>query len=372
MIEHGGTRISTAVMTHPKRLEHARALRDSHPELGLRVVVDPDPEGPPSSVRSARLVWEAAGADATHHLVLEDDVALCADFRDQVLAAVRARPDAVVSLHAAATSRTGFAGRLALLRGSPWTVPVGPYVPTVGVVLPVRAARAFAAYIADRAVLADHHDELLKRFLDGTRLPALVTVPNLVDHRPLPTLEGNVLADGRPSFCFPGDGGPVDWTAEPTRPSIVPYLMYPPHRHAVGLLPTVARNGEPPSRAAVELLQESGVPLPALMAEFVDALDGLGAAAGPVEDIVFPLWCTAALLGTVHRVETGTEGDAADAARRPLVERSLHAWAAAVLDKRAGADRAAATARLAAFLSRGVTAGLAPSRGERRYSTAAS
>jgi hypothetical protein len=46
VFERSGIRLSTAIMTHPSRLARAEQLRCAYPELGVRVVQDPDPTGP--------------------------------------------------------------------------------------------------------------------------------------------------------------------------------------------------------------------------------------------------------------------------------------------------------------------------------------
>lgn len=363
MIEQGQVRLTVVVMTHPKRLAHAQELRDSHPELGVKVVIDPEPQGPPTSVRSARLPWECADKATTHHLVLEDDVALAENFGDQVLAALNAQPYAAVSLQAAATSRASFAGRLSVLGGSPWASPIGPYVPTVASVLPTELAAGFARFIAEQAVIADNHDELLKRYLDTVDVPRLVTVPNLVEHQPLPSIEGNVTSDGRRSFCFPYDDLKTDWTAPPVIPSWVPYLMYPPHRHAVGLMPLLDRVSKPVRRPAVELLLEWGVSLTSLTDTFVERLDLLDETRADVDEIAFPLWCTAALLGGAHRMGHPTRASSppiAETLSGPLVTLSLRSWADGLLEKRFCGEepaRLTAVSRLSSFLAKGIESG---------------
>src|SRR5213079_488995 len=111
-------RISSAVMTHPRRLPRARELAAT---LGLdAVVVDPDPDGPPSALRTALAAWGAAAPGATHHLVLQDDVSAPASLRDLVRRSVRRHPADALAFYAAWNTRNGSAVRLAALVGAGW------------------------------------------------------------------------------------------------------------------------------------------------------------------------------------------------------------------------------------------------------------
>src|SRR5258706_7233679 len=91
-------RLSAAVMTHPRRLEAARALRARHPDLNLQLVVDPRPDEPPNALRTARAAWRAVGAGATHHLVVQDDMLLVDGIGALLQQAAAELPTQVLSL----------------------------------------------------------------------------------------------------------------------------------------------------------------------------------------------------------------------------------------------------------------------------------
>ena len=93
-----GLRISCAVMTHPRRAEAARRLAGALPELAPAVVVDPYPEGPPSTLRTSLAAWAAVPGWATHHLVLQDDAEPRPGLVGALTALVGARPEEALSL----------------------------------------------------------------------------------------------------------------------------------------------------------------------------------------------------------------------------------------------------------------------------------
>ena len=81
-------RLSGAVMTHPKRRAAAERLARSAPPGALQVVMDPDPAGKPSVLRTALCAWEAIEDGATHHLVVQDDMILSDTFYARARAAI--------------------------------------------------------------------------------------------------------------------------------------------------------------------------------------------------------------------------------------------------------------------------------------------
>ncbi|MFF2523656.1 hypothetical protein [Streptomyces liangshanensis] len=194
-------RLSTVVMAHPSRAAAAQLLCDSHPALEARVVTDPEPDGPPSALRTARLAWRSVAPGATHHLVLQDDAILAPDFADRVTALVSARPEAAVSLFTEWGSRTANAVRIAALLGHAWAPVVDDYLPSVALVLPAGLARGFEEYALTKAAGEDTDDVALLGYLAGTE--TLVPVANPVDHANPASLVGNDVMGPRSSACFP-------------------------------------------------------------------------------------------------------------------------------------------------------------------------
>ncbi|MGC0315946.1 nucleoside-diphosphate-sugar epimerase [Kitasatospora acidiphila] len=198
-------RLSGSVMTHPKRREAAERLAANAPEGALSVVMDPDPTGTPSVLRTALAAWRSIAPDATHHLLLQDDMILSDSFFERVHRAVEEMPDAALSLFCLWDSRNGAAVRLGALAGARWVEAVNEYTPTVAIVLPRRAAVGFAEYGARR--LGSWPDDILMRgYLRAEGIRSFVAVPNLTEHDDKPSLSGNAFRGPRRSVCFlPGD-----------------------------------------------------------------------------------------------------------------------------------------------------------------------
>ncbi len=216
--------ISVAIMCHPSRAEQARLLVTRHPELRARVIEDPDPTGPPSAIRTAALAWGAADPAASHHLVLQDDAALTGDFVRQAITAISARPDALVSFFAHWISRSSYAVRLAALRGTYWAAVVSDKVPTVAAALPTERAIGFARYLESACGPGDHDDVVIHKYLTSLDVPLLITVPNLADHLPVPSVAGHDFLGERSSVCFPPETDPDFFAASPLLPTFTPHL----------------------------------------------------------------------------------------------------------------------------------------------------
>lgn len=203
----GDIRLSTVIMTHPARADRARALADELAKLSPVLVVDTGEPGR-GNLGNAVRAWAAAGDDATHHLVLQDDVIPCAGFAEQLRRAVRARPDDAVSLFCEWGSRTAGLVRVAAWQGWSWARAVDVYTPSQGLVLPRQAALDFAARVTDPAG-AD--DLALSAHLRATGRRTVVTVPHLVEHDDHLSLTGNGFQGLRHAACPAVDDAPVDF-----------------------------------------------------------------------------------------------------------------------------------------------------------------
>ncbi|MFJ4677346.1 hypothetical protein [Kitasatospora sp. NPDC088783] len=202
--------ISVAVMTHPERLGHARALAAALPRWPAAVAVDPHPDGPPTTLRAARAAWAAMPADATHHLVLQDDVALCRDFAARLDAAVAAHPDRPLALYANWNAWNGAATRAAALAGAGWAPAVpGEWTPSLALLLPRADVLALLAAVpADSAETAPD-DVVLQRELASRGRRVLISVPHLVEHLGDRSLVGNDTHGPRHSACFADHAEPA-------------------------------------------------------------------------------------------------------------------------------------------------------------------
>lgn len=196
-------RLSIAVMTHPRRARAAEQLADRFREQAAQVVLDPEPDGPPSALRAARRAWAAADPKATHHLVLQDDALPVAGFLERLASLVAAEPEAALSLHTEWGSMTSHAIRLAAMLGHTLAPVVDDYIPCVGLALPVEAALGFEEYARTKVGEDAPDDVAMLDYLAHRSTQALIPVANLVDHDEALSLVGNNKFGPRPATCLP-------------------------------------------------------------------------------------------------------------------------------------------------------------------------
>ncbi|WP_158841328.1 glycosyltransferase family 4 protein [Saccharothrix deserti] len=193
-------------MTHPRRRRLAELLVEAHPDLHIEIVSDPEPDGPPGSFRTARRAWSAIPPDATHHLVLQDDVELCANFASAVRTVIAARSGDAISLFTEWGSRTSHGLRIAALTGRAWAPVTDTYAPSQGLVLPADAARGAEHHLTRAEAEALPDDQALLGYLDDIDLRCYAVLPNLVEHHDTASLVGNTAMGPRPSVCYFPDG----------------------------------------------------------------------------------------------------------------------------------------------------------------------
>ncbi|MFD6548517.1 hypothetical protein [Streptomyces sp. NPDC058398] len=249
-------------MSHPRRARAARELRKLHPELDLRIVTDPRPDEPPSTLRTAQPAWQAVCPDATHHLVLQDDAVLCQDFADRVRELVLAHPDRALCLFTEWGSLSADAVRLAALGGSALAPVVDEYLPCVALVLPAEHARGFAEFAATKATDEDPDDVVLLAYAQSAGLDALVPVAGPTEHSNPVSLAGNDGLGPRSAVCFADDLPVPAHATGPVMelPEAIPHFCWREQRAVV-----LVRDGdhpagwrEPPARQLLE--EEWGVP----------------------------------------------------------------------------------------------------------------
>ncbi|MFJ4683991.1 hypothetical protein [Streptomyces sp. NPDC088789] len=215
-------RLSGVVMTHPKRRQAAEELALKAPPGALRVVMDPDPTGTPSVLRTALAAWDSIEDGATHHLVVQDDMSLSESFFERVRLAVDAMPDAALALFALWDSRNGAAIRLGAMAGARWVGAVNEYFPCVAIVLPRAVAEGYVRYGRQR-LGAWPDDILMHRFLRENAVPRYVSVPSLAEHQDRGSISGNAFRGPRRAVCFlPGDR-PGDEGNRLTGLSVLPF-----------------------------------------------------------------------------------------------------------------------------------------------------
>ncbi|MEV4511691.1 hypothetical protein AB0K00_22290 [Dactylosporangium sp. NPDC049525] len=327
-------RISTVVMTHPDRIESAQRLVDAHPDMSIRIVLDPRPDGPPAAVRTARRAWSAMPGDASHHLVLQDDVRGTAHLGQHVTSAVAAMPDSPLCFFTEWGSKTAQAVRMAALCGDAWAEIVDHLHTSQAVLLPAALVRQLQAHMATPGVADDDavaDADLLFGFLRERGTTPLVSVPNLVEHIELPSLLGNdILRGPRHSPCFDPSLPTHDWGSGVWRPAaVLPQFSTRDARSYCHLRET---GGGWTSPQTVDWLRERGLALPELVERFRSRLGALPAAARIraviAETMLFELWVTAYAAGVVLREHYGLDPDTAGGRlRAPVADR---AWASLV------------------------------------------
>lgn len=205
--------LSIAVMHHPKRAAQLPELLASCGSLPIRVVADPDPTGPPSPLRTAKRAWAAIADGATHHMVLQDDVAPIARFDEHLRAAVAAQPDRAITLHIGWQSApNAYLVRLAAAVGSAWAALSPSWTPTYGLLLPVALARDLAAHLAGIPDERRDDDRIITPYLADNDVAVLAPVPHLLEHADDIGVTGNA-DDGRRRATVFLPGHPVDWSA---------------------------------------------------------------------------------------------------------------------------------------------------------------
>lgn len=220
-------RVSASVMSHPSRAAAAGQVAERTGIPLTDLALDPEPDGPPTALRSARVAFGAADRhDTTHHLVLQDDTRLAAGFAGTVERYLAAHPEAAVSLFVEWGSRTATLARWAVFTGAGAVPVVNPYVPTVALALPSELSVALGRFLAEEAPADEPDDREVLRFVRRSGTSALVAIPNPVEHEELPSLVGNSGHGARRSVCFaPGPVAEHDTSVlEPPRP--LPHLNW--------------------------------------------------------------------------------------------------------------------------------------------------
>ncbi|KZB79662.1 NAD(P)-dependent oxidoreductase [Amycolatopsis regifaucium] len=289
-------RLSGAVMAHPRREAAAEELARLDPAGALRVVLDPDPDGPPTALRTARLAWSSVPEDATHFLVLQDDVQLADGFFEHARKAAARLPGDAIAFYANWNSRNGAAVRMAAAAGACWATAVNEYAPCVAMMLPAAVARGYAPY-------ADAHPEgwpcdvLMFRYLKAVGMPIRIAVPNTVEHSGLPSVAGNDAHGLRRSSCFSG----VAPTA--VDGAVAEHEVIPFHKHVTSEC-AVRAGGHWEYLGTERLLRRSGISPQECRTEFAQG--------GDLSEGAWQTWLTAFAMG-LSSVDV-VEGEALDLA----------------------------------------------------------
>ncbi|POM25296.1 hypothetical protein BTM25_39400 [Actinomadura rubteroloni] len=224
VIRRDGVALTASVLTHPRRAALARRLADH--DAVFTLTPDPDPDGSPTALRTALAAWSSVPPEATHHLVVQDDMILADGFLDRAVRAAAALPDAALSFFTLWDSRNAGAVRLGALAGVRWAAAAGEYAPSAAVLLPRRVAAGFTAFAAGRAG-AWPDDILLHQYLRRAGTARFVAVPNAVEHADPASLAGNRWRGPRRSACWlPADPAAKSEESRIEGMSALPFIKY--------------------------------------------------------------------------------------------------------------------------------------------------
>ena len=202
--------LSVAIMAHPSRKDRIPAIEKLLlPYAETRVELDENDEGPWAV---AKRCWEGTPENATHSMILQDDVLLCQDFYVGACRAIRHRPASPLAFYANSKSVDE-----AREQGRAWARVSGMW--GVAQCLPAPYVKALLCWATnalndpDYADNVDTHgipgdDWFLSRFLKKAKLKTWATVPSLVEHGlPKNSLMGHrqVRKDQRVARWFIGE-----------------------------------------------------------------------------------------------------------------------------------------------------------------------
>ena len=200
--------ISVALMTHPRRQDLVKEFCATHSDIPIEIVVDPLPDAASSdgaALRTSLLAWDRArsNSNATHHMVLQDDIILHDDFIPAVTAMTGAMPQSALSLFSEWRSPTSTAVRIAALSGQSWATVLNWYIPTEALILPTHVASNFRSYVAKHIDALETPDDVaILQYLHDIGCEPLVAAPNIVQQLEVESLVGNIYPAARLSGCY--------------------------------------------------------------------------------------------------------------------------------------------------------------------------
>ncbi|WP_051854721.1 FkbM family methyltransferase [Streptomyces sp. NRRL B-1347] len=224
--EHGQVRLSAAIMAHPSRQHFVHQLED-------------DLDGP------ARVVWDrhndrwdtgrrallAHDPEATHHLVIQDDVQPCRDLLagcTELLAHVPAGHPVALYMGRTRTAPRFSMGHVveAAQRKAAFAAFEGPWWGQA-VILPTSTVPAVVAF-GDTHPQITNYDHRIAWYFNSIRMACYYTMPSLVEHRTgpeNPSLLDHGNGEGRRAAWRIGDGEAatgIDWGRGVVTPADLP------------------------------------------------------------------------------------------------------------------------------------------------------
>jgi len=172
---------------------------------------------------TAKQCWQkGATSNATHHILMQDDILLCKHFVEGIEAVIEGFPNDIISLFA--MPRKNFDGSCR------WGEAEGTWGPSI--VMPSALVKEFLVWEAENINPSlKHDDSRISLFAKLNNRTVKVPFPNLVDHRDneVKTVQGNRWSRPRMSVDFMGSRNPndFDWTdTQKTMKSINSYTQF--------------------------------------------------------------------------------------------------------------------------------------------------
>lgn len=182
-------RLSVAIQHHPRRAGLLAGLRVELPTA--EVVLDPEPDGPPSAIRSYLECLRRTPDWCDHRLVIQDDAQPCLDFIVRAQLALGEHPRDLVAFFVPGMGTHGIRMREAHARGDAWqALPTSTiWQPVVALAWPRHLVEPFldwaAKHIDQRASKRKGtywDDPVVGGFCRAEKLTVWATVPCLVEH----------------------------------------------------------------------------------------------------------------------------------------------------------------------------------------------
>lgn len=167
--------LSVALMHDPRRADRLLALLERLDQsFPLAIVEDSRQEG---LWPTAKRAWKAIAPEATHHLVLQDDILPCLDFLPAVAQAIITKPDEPLSFYA---NRAVI--DQARQQGSSWARISRPLFGQANC-FPVAMVRDFLSWEEQHVKPSlKFDDSRIAMYLLAHHRPIWTTVPSLVEH----------------------------------------------------------------------------------------------------------------------------------------------------------------------------------------------
>ena len=194
---------------YPERREWVRTmlrqLQEEGPDVPVRIIKDSKQHGCwPTYLRALK-----AASETSHHLILQDDVALCRDFIDSVLEVIESRPRNMIALFT--NSRLVYTARN---RGEAWIEKTR--VPCPALVWPRALIGEFIAWqSAHVAQEFPWDDARISMWIANTSHRAFATVPSLAQHLGAHASTLGLNGSGKTASWYVGSNRSalgIDWT----------------------------------------------------------------------------------------------------------------------------------------------------------------